>query len=96
MWPGGRVNGYLNRKLQMLRLSQLLDAQTINVYCQIMRKMPGTEDDRVKLVEFLLTAKEVAPADTSGAICAYGKKLLAWRSSCLSSCLQSAPSNSQM
>lgn len=74
------VKGYLNRKLQTLRLSQLLDAETRKVCCQIRTKMPGAEDGSVKLVESIWTAKEVAPADTSEAICGSWNKpsCIAW------------------
>lgn len=62
------MKGYLNRKLHMLKLSQLLAAQTRKVCCQIRSEMLGAEDGSVKLVESILPAEEVPPDNTSGTI----------------------------
>lgn len=54
------MNVRLNRNLldgKMLRLSQLLDAQTKKVFCQIKSKMPDPDDDGVKPWESFLTSK---------------------------------------
>lgn len=64
-----RVNSCLNRIFQILKLRQLVDAQTRSVSCQVRGKMLSAEDGREKLVESTLTAKDAAPADTWGATC---------------------------